>query len=90
MLRITAWNRLKRVWRESETARKELLDLGFNFAVEFSPNNGAQGRIPVSREEFEQIGLCTKSKLYIVDILHRQPRVWANHVALANGGAGCV
>ena len=65
--RITGWNRLKTVWRESAVARKELLDLGFNFAVEFGQDNGAQGKIPVTRQEFEQIGLCTK--LFVIRIV---------------------
>ena len=61
LFRITAWNRLKLVWKESEQARKELCSLGFNFNPgEFSKDNGAQGKIPVSAAEFKKIGLYTK------------------------------
>ena len=37
--------------------RKELRVLGFNFGVEFSASNAAKGRLPVTPEEFERLGL---------------------------------
>ena len=37
--------------------RKELRVLGFNFGIEFSASNAAKGRLPVTPEEFERLGL---------------------------------
>ena len=37
--------------------RKELRVLGFNFGMEFSTSNAAKGRLPVTPEEFQRIGL---------------------------------